>query len=199
MREANAQAAGCVLAGGGSRRMGTDKALLELDGKALVSLAVERFAGFPEILVSAADAESYAFTGARIIPDESPGMGPLGGLISVLKAAKSPFVCFRPVDAPLVPAGLHALLSAACAENAQDAAIPVFQNRPEPLLACFAKTSLPAFESLALTGDFKVAHAFPMIGAVYIPLDSPELLSRFGEPSHYIVNANDPDTFSKLR
>ena len=198
MREANAQAAGCVLAGGGSRRMGTDKALLELNGKTLVSLALDRFAGFPEILVSAADAESYAFTGARIVPDESPGMGPLGGLISVLKAARSPLVCFRPVDAPLVPAALHTLLAAACAENAQDAAIPLFLGKPEPLLACFSKTSLPAFESLALAGDFKVAKAFPMLNAVYIPLDSPELLSRLGEPSAYIVNANDPDTFSKL-
>ena len=197
MCEAKALMAGCVLAGGASRRMGMDKALLELGGKPLITLAVERFSGFQEVLISAAETERYAFTGIRIIPDERPDMGPLGGLISVLKAVDSDLVCFRPVDSPLVPAGLHLFLAEACAGH--DAAVPVFQGKPEPLLACFRVSALPVLESLATKGNYKAADAFPDLDTVYLPLDEPGLVSRFGDPRDYLLNANDPETFSALK
>ena len=185
-----------MLAGGKSRRMGTDKALLEFGGTPLIEVALERFSGFDEVFISAPDTGAYAFTGARAIPDESPGMGPLGGIISVLKAAGQELVCFRPVDAPLVPAGLHIFLAEACA--CRDAAVPAFSGAPEPLLSCFSKKALPALEGLAARGALKVADAFPLLDAAWVDLGSPELVKRFGDPARYLVNANDPETFSKL-
>jgi len=189
-------AAGCVLAGGRSRRMGADKALLELDGKPLIAIALERFSGFPEILVSAASAESYASFGARVVADEDPGLGPLGGLISALKAARSEYVCFRPVDAPFVPAELHAMLAKACL--GRDAAVPVCKGSIEPLLACLAKSALPALEGLAAAKNYKAADVFPLLDTSYIDLDDPETVLELGEPSAYLVNANDPLTFAKI-
>jgi len=189
-------AAGCVLAGGRSRRMGTDKALLEFDGKTLLAIALERFSGFPEILISAADTERYAFSAAKIIPDALSGMGPIGGLISVLSAAESDLVCFRPVDAPLAPTGLHLILAEACA--GKDAAVPVFHDAKEPLFACLSKNALPVFEALASGGNFKVADAFPALDTVYVSLEAPELLDKLGDPMAYLMNANDPLTFTKL-
>ncbi|MDR3363995.1 MAG: molybdenum cofactor guanylyltransferase [Clostridiales Family XIII bacterium] len=192
------RAAGCVLAGGRSRRMGTDKALLELGGKTLVAIAVGRFRAFPEVMVSAADPDRYAFAGVRVVPDEKPGMGPLGGFLSALKAAGAPLVCFRPVDAPLVPAGLHMILAANAAAANAAAVVPVFCGRPEPLLACLSKSALPALEEQVRAGILKAAHLFPLLDTVYLPLEAPELISLFGNPEDWLVNANDPDTFSKL-
>ncbi|MCL2110967.1 MAG: molybdenum cofactor guanylyltransferase [Clostridiales bacterium] len=124
--------AGCVLAGGMSRRMGTDKALLELDGRLLIEIAMDGFCGFPEVFVSAGDAEGcgrYAFTSVRVIPDERPSLGPLGGIVSALKASERMFVCFRPVDAPLVPAALHRLMARACsAIPTESSPIPTKNN-----------------------------------------------------------------------
>ena len=177
--------------------MGTDKAMLCFGGKPLITHALEQFSGFPEILVSAADAELYAFTGFTVVPDESPGMGPIGGFISVLKSAVSCSVCFRPVDAPFVPKGLHTLLSSAC--SGKDAAVSVFNGSPEPLLACLSKTALPALEKLASEEEYKAAAVFPLLDAVYVDLTAPEILSAFGDPADYLVNANDPETFLKLR
>jgi molybdopterin-guanine dinucleotide biosynthesis protein A len=192
---------GCVLAGGGSTRMGSDKALLEIDSKPLIIHALESFAGFSEILISAKDSahdnDYYAFTGALIIPDERPGLGPLGGFVSVLKKAAHSLVCFRPVDAPFVPAGLHLLLMEACA--GKDAAVPVSNGKPEPLLACFSKTALPVLETLLSDGDLKAADAFPLLDTACIPLDSPEMTACFGDPSTYLININDPETFAALR
>jgi len=192
----NLSVAGCVLAGGGSRRMGTDKALLELDGKPLIMLALECFEAFPEVFISAADVDIYAFTGFRVIPDELPGAGPLAGMASALKAADADYVCFRPVDAPLAPAGLHPMLANAC--FGRDAAVPTSSGLPEPLFACFSKTALPVLESLLADGKLKAADAFQLLDTAFVPLDSPEVKIRLGDPSVYLVNANDPDTFSKL-
>ena len=189
--------AGCVLAGGKSLRMGTDKALLELDGKPLIIHALEQFWGFGEIFVSAADSESYAFTDVRIIVDERPGMGPLGGIISVLKATESVHVCFRPVDAPFVPAGLHRVLSAYCL--LKDASVPTYQGRVEPLLACFSKTALMVLEALATAGEFKIAEVFSRLNTTYVPLDAPDITGLFGNPAGYLINVNDMDTFELLK
>ena len=195
--ETNIEAAGCVLAGGRSRRMGTDKALLELDGRKLISLAIEQFEGFHEVFISSSDTERYAFLGLPIVPDELPGMGPIGGLISALKASGSPYVCFRPVDTPLVPKGIHSMLAGACL--GKDAAAPVFQGSPEPLLSCFSKTALPVLESLAACGDFKISNVFPLLNTILVPLDAPECLDLLGDPSAYLANANDPEAFSSLK
>ena len=188
--------AGCVLAGGQSRRMGTDKALLKVDGKTLIETALERFSGLPEIFISAASADSYVFTGFRIVPDELPGMGPLGGFIAALKASKSDFVCFRPVDVPLVPAELHLLLAKSC--FGKDAAVPIWGGSTEPLLACLSKTALPVLENLLASGKLKVSETFPMLDMIYLDLNSSEIKSKFGEPSRYLVNVNDPKSFSEL-
>jgi len=185
--------AGCVLAGGKSRRMGTDKALLTLGGKTLIAAALEGFSGFREILISAGDAERYALFGIPVIVDETPGIGPLGGFTSVLKAAESGFVCFRPVDTPFVPPELHRLVSLGCA--GRDAAVPIFQNKTEPLLACFSKTALTVLEGLAESGFLKASEVFSMLDTEYIALETPEILARLGDPAAYLANANDPETF----
>ena len=177
--------------------MGTDKAMLDFRGKPLILHALEQFSGFTEILISAADTDLYAFTGFTIVPDESPGMGPLGGFISVLKAASFESVCFRPVDAPFVPHELHTILASACA--GKDAVVPVYNGYPEPLLACLSKSSLPILDKFAAEGEYKAAAVFPLLDTYYVDLDAPEIFTAFGDPAEYLVNANDPDTFSKLR
>ena len=188
---------GCVLTGGKSSRMGTDKALLEIGNKSLLDIAIEKYSGFPEIIISSARPESYAFTGLTIVTDELSDLGPIGGIISVLKASKYDFVCFRPVDAPLFPAKLHPLIAATCTNK--DVAVPMSQNKPEPLFACFSKSALPALEGLVSAQNYKVSRCFELLDTAYIDLDSPDLIHNFGEPKIYLANANDKEAFSKLQ
>jgi len=76
---------GCVLAGGRSRRFGSDKALAELDGRTLIAQAVDALAGWCEHVVVVGRAEAPAPTR----PDwPRPGMGPLGGIAAALRAAQ---------------------------------------------------------------------------------------------------------------
>jgi molybdopterin-guanine dinucleotide biosynthesis protein A len=72
-----------ALAGGQSRRMGTDKALLPLvaGGQPMLRLVLDRLSAVADdVLVVANDQERYASFGARVVPDLHPQIGALGGI-----------------------------------------------------------------------------------------------------------------------
>jgi molybdopterin-guanine dinucleotide biosynthesis protein A len=98
-------AAGFVLAGGRSSRMGRDKALLELGGRTLAARAVDllRSSG---LTATIAGARSDLQDLAPLILDEAPDLGPLSGICSALASTKAEFGVFIPVDLPLLPASL---------------------------------------------------------------------------------------------
>jgi molybdopterin-guanine dinucleotide biosynthesis protein A len=91
---------GIVLAGGRSSRMGRDKALLTLDGHTLLDAAIARLrqAGATRVLVSG---DRPAHDG---VPDHVPGLGPVGGLASVLKRCPDGLAVVVPVDMPRLEA-----------------------------------------------------------------------------------------------
>ncbi|KHK92512.1 molybdenum cofactor guanylyltransferase [Novosphingobium malaysiense] len=75
---------GAVLAGGMSSRFGSDKALAEVDGHTLLTLAVDALAGMCEHVIVVGRETAPAPT----VPDwPRPGMGPLGGLAAALHHA----------------------------------------------------------------------------------------------------------------
>ncbi len=103
------EAAGFVLAGGRSSRMGSEKALIELAGEPLVAHAVRilRQAG---LTVAIAGARSPLEGFAPVVPDSEPDRGPLGGICSALDFTAVTHAVFLSVDMPLLPSCLVALL-----------------------------------------------------------------------------------------
>ncbi len=102
-------AAGFVLAGGLSSRMGADKALVDFNGQPMIRRAVDtlRAAGLP---VSIGGARSPLESYAPVIPDAGPGLGPLGGICSVLQSTSARHAVFLPVDMPWLPPSLIVFL-----------------------------------------------------------------------------------------
>lgn len=103
-------AAGFVLAGGRSSRMGSDKALLKLADRPLITYALEslRRAG---LATSIAGSVSALDAFAPVIQDETRERGPLGGVCSALGTTAAQLAVFLAVDAPFIPASLiHYLL-----------------------------------------------------------------------------------------
>lgn len=100
-------AIGLVLAGGASRRMGRDKALLPWQGRPLLEhmLALLAAAGVERSVVSGDRPEHDG------LPDRRPGQGPLGGLATAAAVLPDCRLLVVPVDMPmLAPARLVALL-----------------------------------------------------------------------------------------
>ena len=77
-------ALGYILAGGGSRRFGRDKALVELDGKPLVSRMRELLASVTSGVTLVAAPGKHGNLGVSTLTDRWPGEGPLGGIVTAL-------------------------------------------------------------------------------------------------------------------
>jgi len=124
---------GYVLCGGASRRMGRDKALVEVDGTAMARRVADalRAAGADRVLAIGGDGPALAGRGLRVEPDRWPGEGPLGGLITALADAH------RSADVAVVlacdltdpdPATIARTVEAR-AHHRSDAAVPVVDGR----------------------------------------------------------------------
>ncbi|MDP6369373.1 MAG: NTP transferase domain-containing protein, partial [Planctomycetota bacterium] len=98
---------GLVLCGGSSRRMGTDKAVLDLGGRALAERAVELLRPLSaRVLLSTGSADRYASLACQCVHDPIPDGGPLAGLAAGLLAAQTPWVFLLACDMPRVDRGL---------------------------------------------------------------------------------------------
>ncbi len=77
---------GAVLAGGASRRMGTDKALVAVDGVPMARRVADALlAGGASAVVLVGGDPSWSETlGLVVVPDRWPGEGPLGGIAGAL-------------------------------------------------------------------------------------------------------------------
>jgi len=116
-------ASALVLAGGKSRRLGTDKRRVRLaSGRELLEDTIQTVASLAdEVLVTLGD-EFGAFAelgsrGVRLVEDEIPGSGPLGGLVAGLAAARNDLVVVVACDLPYLNAGLLRWLLSLASES----------------------------------------------------------------------------------
>ena len=138
-----------VLAGGQSRRMGRDKALLPLGDQTLIEriLAVARPLGDPRIIIG--DPTTYAHLGLPIHPDRHSGLGPLGGLHTALSTTAAP-VLLLACDLPfLTSAFLRHLVSR---RGPHQAVVPHSTTGLQPLCALYEPSCLAAVDAAIQAG-----------------------------------------------
>ena len=87
--------AGAVLVGGSSRRMGVDKATLKIDGRSILQTTCTALfeAEISPVVIVGRDSQTvgeWEDFQVRVLPDDWPGAGPLGGILTALKALDSP-------------------------------------------------------------------------------------------------------------
>ena len=131
-----------VLAGGESRRFGSDKALAQFRGEPLIARVVRtlRDAGFAQVAIAAKDPDKYAAAapGADLVRDARPVQTPLAGLEAGLRASRHPLVFACAADMPFAADGpLIDALTAAIA--GKDAAVPHAGGSLQPLCALWRR------------------------------------------------------------
>ncbi|OJA05723.1 molybdenum cofactor guanylyltransferase MobA [Halomonas sp. QHL1] len=139
---------GMILAGGEGRRMGgRDKGLEPFAGLPLVGHVVKRLEGqVGELLINAnRNADAYRFFADRVIADlvmdgaEGGFKGPLMGIYSGLRAAKTPWLLVAPCDSPALPDDLVARMIKGIGQH--DIAVAFDGERLHPVVALL-RTSL---------------------------------------------------------
>ena len=152
-------AAGFVLAGGRSSRMGTDKALTLLTGIPLIQIAIQTLvaAGVPAKI---AGSRSPLAAFAQEIPDTFADAGPLGGIHAALSASPVDWNLFLPVDLPRMPASLLACLLQRAAITGQPISATRLNGRLEPFPVVLHRSVLPLVARCLETG-----HRSPAVNA----------------------------------
>jgi molybdopterin-guanine dinucleotide biosynthesis protein A len=142
------RAAGIILAGGYSSRMGKDKALLPLPGDerhTFVSyLASVLATTCEEVVLVARDGEQagrYKLPGIRVVTDYEPGVGPLMGIYTGLCEIRCTHALIVAVDLPCVQASLVSFLLSQALPD--ELVVPVVGGIAQVLLAVYPQTLLP--------------------------------------------------------
>jgi molybdopterin-guanine dinucleotide biosynthesis protein A len=158
-----------ILAGGQSRRLGTDKALLELDGESLLARAVHKLAALSDdVIVVTNNPDNYEHLGlvARFVPDEQPGEGALMGVYSGLKVAAHDSALAVACDMPFFSVPLLRYMLPKIARY--DVVIPRFDSMLEPLHAMYGKQCLPFMAALLAQGRRQIVSFFGDVDMCYI-------------------------------
>ncbi len=113
---------GVVLAAGRSRRMGRDKALLEVDGVRLWRRQrdVLAAAGAPEVYLSARPDQQWIIDTDRfagVLFDAFPDCGPISGITAALERTSRSHVGVLAIDLPALPSAWFAQLAAQCGDK----------------------------------------------------------------------------------
>jgi len=180
------QITGIILAGGKSKRMGTDKASLKLDGKTLLERCVKLIHPFCKtILISSNNPEHENF-GYKIIPDEIPDCGPIGGIYSCLKQSDREWNFILSVDSPFVHPGFITALKNEL--NGFDAVVPVHNKGNEPLIAFYNKSCLPAMQKQLEAGNYKMQRLLNGVNIKWVESGKwiakyPEIFRNLNKPS----------------
>lgn len=148
--------AAILVVGGRSSRMGRPKPWLDFDGAPLLVRLVERVRTWADeiLLVAAPEQDLPALPGAgvRVLRDVHPDAGPLPALALGLGAIAAPWALVLGCDAPLVRSEVVARLLAA--RSVDDAAvIPVWEDRPQPLVALYCTRLAGPLTDLVATGE----------------------------------------------
>lgn len=175
-----------LLAGGASRRMKQDKALLPAPDETLIERVLAQVEGlFAEILVSVAPGRTYDFTSHPQIPDAAEGLGPMAGILAGLKAARFDPAFVLAGDIPAVDRGFISQLIAAA--EGFDVAVPRTSQGLEPLLAVYRKTTVPLIERLLAGGKRSVLDLYPLCRTTIVDIGDPGWLRNINTPEEYEI------------
>jgi molybdenum cofactor guanylyltransferase len=180
---------GFVLAGGQSRRMGRDKALLAWRGSTVgqhVASIVANALGPGGVVLVVGHPARHSGFGYPVIPDLHPGIGPLGGIEAALVASATPWVLVVACDMPAITAEFLCRLAAEITRDRADAILPVPPGGPpNPLCALYHQRALPFIQAAIASGDFKVTRALAATRLRLLPVDDPAPLRGANTPAEW--------------
>jgi molybdopterin-guanine dinucleotide biosynthesis protein A len=189
--------AAVLLAGGASRRMGRDKALLRLpEGRLLWQrqLAVLEALGPAELFISGPAKDGYPAS-VRRLDDAVSGLGPLSGIAAALRVAQVPLLVVLAIDLPVMTAGFLRRLLDGCGPELGRVPRHGESGLYEPLAAVYPRVCGQLAERRLHKADRSMQAFVQAAGSLLEPHEiAPEeepLFANWNEPASYQGRPDD--------
>ncbi|MBI5079858.1 MAG: molybdenum cofactor guanylyltransferase [Chloroflexi bacterium] len=193
-----------ILSGGKSSRMGTDKALLPIEGKTMIEHIIAQVKDIgDEVIVITNTPDHYKFLGLPLFADVIPDKGALGGLYTAIDAASHPYTLILACDMPFVNRDLLRYMISLAPQG--DAVIPKIaapdgekkkSGMAEPLRAIYSKACLAPIRKCIDEDNLKMIAFFKDVKLRWI---DEEEIRRFDPDLVTFMNANTPGEFEKMK
>lgn len=188
--------AGIILAGGLGTRMGhMKKAFMQVGGKSILDRLLAVYAPlFPEIIISAREAEDFSAYEYPVAVDRFEARSSLTGIHAGLDAMTASHGFFAACDAPFLQTGLVERLLAEVSPD-DDVVIPLKEDGyREPLCAVYSKRCLIHVAEQLGREDFKIIRFFDKVRVKEVPVAT----LRAGDPELYsFYNVNRPEELAE--
>ncbi len=186
---------GLVLAGGASKRMGRDKAFLQLGGRAMIEIVVERLSQVcAEVIIVATEVAHYAALGVSLAEDRFQDVGVLGGLHAGLAAASHDVTLAVGCDMPFLKPEL--LRAFAAWVSGYDVALLREGDYFEPLHAAYRRDCLGPIESAIRAGERRIISFFPHVRVRTV---TPEEIAPIDPEMQSFRNLNTPEEWEAAK
>ena len=179
-----------ILAGGKSRRMGQNKALLHYGGETMLEHIVRELSD-GEMLISAAEPGTYERFGCRVVLDENRDIGPIEGIRRLLTESEHDWMFLCAVDMPLLRREVAEYVGEFLSSD-YDCCIMTSGGRVHPLCGAYAKSVAPVIEEQIAAGQYKLSEVLHRVRTKYVPLE----YTRFDD--RVLENVNTPQEYAHL-
>lgn len=181
--------AAVILAGGMSRRYGTNKAFVRVDGLALIERVIRVMGSlFEDLFLITNTPAEYAHLGLPMYEDLIKGLGPIGGIYTALSSVPHNAAFFVACDMPtLNPAFIRYMVQI---REGYDVVVPRVSGRVDALHALYGKSCLPFVRELIDSRNYQVFRFFHRVSVRYV---EEEEIRRFDAGLRTFLNINRPE------
>jgi molybdenum cofactor guanylyltransferase len=181
---------GVILAGGAGTRIGGSKAVVNLNGRPLISYPLEAMwrALGQVAIVAKIDTELPSVAGVTVWIEPDEPRHPLLGLVHALGLADGRPVLVCPVDLPFLSAGLVRRLVDA-GRGAATAVIAAQAGHNQPLLGCYQHAALGPLSASLERGEVPVREAVAALHPAHYEVEDADELFNINSPDDLLLAA----------
>jgi len=184
---------GVILAGGRSSRMGTNKALLLMNGQRLIDRVAGVMRGiFQDVAIVGCEPGTYAELNLPCVRDLLPGKASLGGIYTGLSVSRFSRSFFAACDMPFLSEALIRYL--AQLEPSADVVIPRTREGLQPLHAVYSSGCIPFIQKLLSGSRLKIIDFFHQVDVREV---GEEEMRRHGWRCTSFLNINTPEDLAR--
>ncbi len=188
---------GVILAGGASSRMGSNKALLEVDGNSIIARIYRTLAGmFHEVIIVTNSPLDYDFLPCRKVPDIYANFGSIAGLHSALTHSSTAHAFVTACDMPFLDHSIIRYLCHLQQKEGFEATVPYSEGGQEPLHGVYSSACKDIFDCAIKSGERKVVDILKKIHIREVTYDE---VRSIGGQSASFLNVNTPEEYEGIK